>query len=82
MVHEKISKNSQKIALIEHFEATLEIISSFSPSSFQLVCRLFRTVLESHQLATQAESFLPDEIAAYAVPVHHPDADCIKNHLT
>lgn len=29
MVHEKISKNSQKIALIEHFEATLEIIPVF-----------------------------------------------------
>ena len=29
MVHEKISKNSQKIALIKHFEATLEIIPVF-----------------------------------------------------
>ena len=29
MVHEKISKNSQKTALIEHFEATLEIIPVF-----------------------------------------------------
>jgi hypothetical protein len=39
MVHEKISKNSQKIALIEHFETTpLEIIPVFLHPPFYHTC--------------------------------------------